>query len=224
MTMVRSLLCLFCLSGVLWAESTRSSQRPILGSDGSEVWNVDVVWSSEKGSSRKQSPKPESEVPLSDPLRLKSFKGDVRILRPMMEERALMKNDELQVWDRLILGKKSELSFEWRGSTVCSAGSDSVLQVVDEVGGQPVLRLFKGRLRVENKSKDYMLVETLNSMISVPFGKSDIIISAMNTLVAPREGEKVKVKTKKVSKTVQPGRYGLVMADGSLLYTGGKAK
>ena len=69
-----------------------------------------------------------------------------------------------------------------------------------------------------------MRVETLNAMVYVPSGKTDLIISAMNTLVAPREGESVPVKTKLAYRKVPVGVYGLVMADGSLLYSGGKAK
>lgn len=155
---------------------------------------------------------------------LKSFKGDVRILRPAEAERPLKEGEVLNVFDRLLLGEKTELKLGWRGDTVCEAGSGSLLQVTEQVGGQPVLRLFKGRLRVINEGEESMIVETLNAMVSIPHGKTDVIISAMNTLVAPREGDKVDVMTKTVNKTVTPGRYGLVMADGSLLYAGGKAQ
>jgi hypothetical protein len=41
----------------------------------------------------------------------------------------------------------------------------------------------------------------------------------MNTLVAPREGKMVKVGTKKVSKSVGTGFYGLVMSDGTFIKT-----
>jgi|SaaInlStandDraft_1057018.scaffolds.fasta_scaffold09451_2 hypothetical protein len=217
-----SFIWLFLL-GTLSAEAKDAERKSFQGIDGEQVWSVDLIWTPEDGGKGSDSSAPKV-LPLSSPLVIKSLKGDIQILRPLSKERALTESDTLQVWDRITLGDKSTLVLEWRGTTVCEASSGSQLQMMEKVGGQPVLRLYKGRLRIVNKSDDDMLVETLNAMVSVPTGKTDLIISAMNTLIAPREGKKVKVKTKKVSKTVAPGLYGLVMPDGALLYTGGKRK
>lgn len=161
--------------------------------------------------------------PLSSPLVVESLKGEITRVSPKSIE-PLKAGDALQVWDRLVIGAKGELVLKDAAGIRYTSGSGGLIQLLKTSGGDLCLRLLRGKMRVDNSGAQVVRVETLNAMVYVPSGKTDLIISAMNTLVAPREGESVPVKTKLAYRKVPVGVYGLVMADGSLLYSGGKAK
>lgn len=164
------------------------------------------------------------ESPLAFPIAGVEIKGEVNLIRPISGKSKLEDSYSAQVWDKLLTAGKSQLSFEAGEGVKVVLGAHSSLQVLAYRGSVPVLRLFKGRMRLEVQEGKKCELETLNAELIVSEGTTDVIISAMNTLVAPRTGESVDVLTRKARKSVPTGLYGLVMADGSLVFTGHKKK
>ena len=157
-------------------------------------------------------------------LDIEEIKQDVFVISPMNGKELLKKGRVLKVWDKLITGKKSVLELSTGENVQWVLGAESVLQVFAGKDGAPRLRLFKGKLRVESTAEEPVCVETLNAHAKIYKSTVDIKISAMNTLIAPREGDEVDILTRKSHRSVPVGTYGLVMADGSLVFTGGKEK
>jgi hypothetical protein len=65
-------------------------------------------------------------------------------------------------------------------------------------------------------------METLNSSILIPKGKIDIMISGMNTLIAPRESD-VLVSAQKGVRKAKLGSYTLVTSKGVMISSTGKS-
>lgn len=148
------------------------------------------------------------------------LEGEVLLDRPGQAQVKIEKSLEIEKWDRISTPEKSKFKLETEYGTTLEFSKNSLMQFVPCRSGKELrLRLLKGRVRIENPDQKDFPMQTLNAELKVPFGKTDIIISAMNTLVAPREGKLVKVGTKKVSKYVGTGFYGLVMSDGTFIKT-----
>ena len=151
-----------------------------------------------------------------------SSKGEVELIsakgrRPLESKTALV------VFDRVHTGLKSSLVLEDSVGFRFEVGANSMVQVVKSIFGNERLRLLKGRLRVISPGEvASTLVESLTAEVMVYQGVVDVMITAMNTLVAPREGSGVEVESRHSKRRVEVGCYGLVMADGSVLLT--KAK
>jgi len=162
--------------------------------------------------------------PLDLDLTIMAHSGQAFLMGPKQGKLALTQGlIKLKAWDRLITEDKSEIKMTSRDGHHWILGSNGLLQVLKKDDGSTLMRLLKGRLRVQNVSEEHDLeVETLNSTIVLPSGTTDIIISAMNTLVAPREGKDVVVTTRKTKALVSVGKYGFIDHDGTLLYSEGK--
>jgi hypothetical protein len=148
------------------------------------------------------------------------LEGEVHLDRPGQAQVKMDKTSNIAMWDRISTPEKSKFKLQTNNGTVLEFSKNSLMQFVPcPCSNELRLRLLKGRVRIENSAQANFKMQTLNSELKIPFGKTDIIISAMNTLVAPREGKMVKVGTKKVSKSVGTGFYGLVMSDGTFIKT-----
>lgn len=146
--------------------------------------------------------------------------GDVSIDRPGKKSEKLLKNVVFQEWDRIKVKEKGKLNLSCVDGSIIEVSKNSLLQfVLCKCSKKMVLRILKGRLRVINETSGKVRLETLNAQLNVSKGKHDVIISAMNTLVAPREGDPVLVSTKQYKKVVEPGRYGLITSEGALIKT-----
>jgi hypothetical protein len=162
--------------------------------------------------------------PMDLDLTLTDLKGKAYLISPKKGRLDLDKTSRpLMAWDRLVTEKKSEITIKSSDGSTWILGSNGLLQIMKKKDETPILRLLKGRLRIRNPNEEtFLAVETLNSMLSIPSGTTDVIISAMNTLVAPREGTAPIVTTGKTKATVPVGRYGFISHDGSLLFSQGK--
>lgn len=148
------------------------------------------------------------------------LEGDVLLDRPGQAQVKFDKDLVISKWDRISIPEKAKFKLKTETGDTLEFSKNSVMQFVPyRSSDRTLLRLLKGRVRIENQSGETIQLQTLNSVLKVPFGKTDVIISAMNTLVAPREGKNVRVGTKKVSKLVGTGFYGLVMSDGTFIKT-----
>ena len=146
--------------------------------------------------------------------------GDVSIDRPGKKSEKLLKSVVFQEWDRIKIKEKGKLNLSCADGSIIEVSKNSLLQfIVCKCSKKMVLRILKGRLRVVNETSKKVRIETLNAQLNVSKGKHDVIISAMNTLVAPREGDPVLVSTKQYKKIVEPGRYGLITSEGALIKT-----
>jgi len=153
-------------------------------------------------------------------LSLDLYKGKVAVVRPLSGKTMMGNAYVPKVWDKLFVPEKSELKLKAGRDISLVIGAGSVAQVLSYPDGRPRMRLFKGKMRIDSPLGEEVSVETLNAHSLVSKGKVDIKISAMNTLVAPREGEDVEVLTQKANRSVSAGTYGLVMADGSIVFAG----
>jgi hypothetical protein len=151
-----------------------------------------------------------------------SSKGEAELISAKGSQ-SLKPKAALVVFDRLSTGPKSSLVLEDGAGFRFEIGASTMVQVVKSIFGHERLRLLKGRLRVIAPGEvASTLVESLTAEVMVHRGVVDVMITAMNTLVAPREGSGVDVESRKSKRRVEVGCYGLVMADGSVLLT--KAK
>lgn len=193
-------------------------------------WSAFVEPMSSSASTKNPSQLPEQMKPfvkgssLDVSLDIESLKGEVFVVSPMSGKELLKEGRTLKIWDKLITAAKSTVELSTGEDVEWVLGAQSVLQLFAEKDGTPRLRLFKGKLRVASSSSNPVSVETLNAHAMIHKSTVDIKIAAMNTLVAPREGQEVKVLTQKAHQFVPVGTYGLVMADGALVFTGGKGK
>jgi|SaaInlStandDraft_1057018.scaffolds.fasta_scaffold13125_4 hypothetical protein len=157
-------------------------------------------------------------------LKLESHSGNAYLICPKEGRINLGKEPRpLKAWDRLVTENKSEVRISSSDGDLWALGSNGLLQIMKQEDGSSLVRLLKGRLRIKNINDDSPIkVETLNAMLSIPSGVTDVIISAMNTLVAPREGSNTKVTTSKTRGSVSVGQYGFITHDGSLLFSKGQ--
>lgn len=159
--------------------------------------------------------------PMELNLNMISSSGKSFIICPKEGKKQLDKTQRpLKAWDRLVTEGKSEIRISAGDGSLFILGSNGLLQIMKKKDETPLLRLLKGRLRIQNVNEGSEVhLETLNAMLSIPSGTTDVIISAMNTLVAPREGQDATVTTSKTKGHVSVGQYGFVTFDGSLLYS-----
>jgi hypothetical protein len=152
--------------------------------------------------------------------------GAISVFSPREKKKTCDSTAVFKVWDKIQTEEKSQLVLKSSVGVEYRLGANSMIQLIKDSSGVLVLRLLKGRIRVINPKVQIIRVETLNTVSSISQGVTDIIISAMNTLVAPREGARSRVVSRKADREVSVGDYGLVMADGSLVFTrskGGKS-
>ena len=213
---------LMLLSGLTSAERKVAPQAlPMKWSAFIEPINVESLVSSSL---------PEEMVPfakgssLDVNIKIEEVKEDVFVISPMNGKELLKKGRVLKVWDKLVTGEKGVLEMSTDENVKWDLGANSVVQVFAAKDGRPILRLFKGKLRAASTAEEPVRVETLNGIAKIYKSTVDLKISAMNTLIAPRAGEDVDVLTRKAHQSVPVGTYGLVMADGALVFTGGGAK
>jgi len=146
--------------------------------------------------------------------------GDVVIDRPGVKSEKLTKETVFKEWDRVKINADGKLNLSCTDGSLIEVSKNSLLQfIVCKCAKKMTLRILKGRLRVINETSEKVRLETLNAQLNVSKGKHDVIISAMNTLIAPREGDPVLVSTKQYKKLVEPGRYGLITSEGVLIKT-----
>lgn len=151
--------------------------------------------------------------------RVVSSEGEVELISAK-GRRFLGVKAALVVFDRVDTGPNSSLVLEDSSGFKFEVGADSVIQVIKSILGGERLRLLKGRMRVISPGEvASTLVESLTAEVMIHQGVVDVMITAMNTLVAPREGSGVDVESRRSKRRVEVGCYGLVMADGSVLLT-----
>lgn len=150
---------------------------------------------------------------------VQSMTGAAVVLSPVTKAQKCSTETKLKVWDKIKTNPKSEVVLKSKSGAEYRLGADSLAQVISDSAGHFKFRLLQGRVRVINPRVDAVEVESLNAVSTISQGVTDIIISAMNTLIAPREGSKTKVVSFKADQNVAVGDYGLVLADGSLVFT-----
>ena len=155
-------------------------------------------------------------------LKIQGLTGDVVHLSPRQANMKCTESTQFKVWDKIKTGAKSEVILKSSLGVEYRLGADALVQLISNSAGVCQIRLLQGRIRVVNTRVDAVEVESLNCVSTISQGITDIIISAMNTLIAPREGSKARVVTKKADRSVVVGDYGLVMADGTLVFTRAK--
>lgn len=157
-------------------------------------------------------------------LKVIKISGNVFVESFAHEKGRLKVGDWVRKWDKFFTLDTSAIHFhvgdraEEKSILKIEIGSKSVAQLrnVRAKSYELDLILMSGKLtaRIE---KGEVMVRTPTSSIRISKGHTDVIISAMNTLVAPRDGAPVVVKTVKATKTVRPGFYGLANDSGSLI-------
>lgn len=157
-------------------------------------------------------------------LAIQGITGESVVLSPLKKSQKCSAETKLKVWDKIKTAPKSEVVLKSKCGVEYRLGADSLAQVITDSAGHFTFRLIQGRLRVINPRVEAVEVESLNAVSTISQGITDIIISAMNTLIAPREGSKTRVVSRKADQNVPVGDYGLVLADGSLVFTRGNRR
>jgi len=156
----------------------------------------------------------------AETINIVELEGDVFIDRPGQAKTKIEASAIFYEFDRITLADKAKLKLSVLEGGSLEFSKGSLLQIVKcDCSKKLSVRLLKGRVRVDNQAKTSVRLETLNAVMNIPKGKVDVIISAMNTLIAPREGDPVKVSTAQAIKEIIPGFYGLVTSEGSLIKT-----
>lgn len=151
-------------------------------------------------------------------LEISHVEGNVMLDQPGKAKVKMEASHYISRWDKIKVGDAGKLSLITHTGAIVEVSKNSLLQVVKCKFSKILLvRILKGRLRVVNDYDSRVRIETLNAVLNVAKGKTDVIISAMNTLVAPREGRPVGVNTQQHTKYVSAGFYGLVNSEGVLM-------
>jgi hypothetical protein len=156
-------------------------------------------------------------------IEIKKVSGNVEFQPVGTHRRKLQKTDSLNLWDKIFTADKSSLSLKINNFTKIEISKNSSLMFKKFSPKDNYLEIFlvngKMRLIVE---QGFVNVETLNASVTIPKGKIDIMISGMNTLIAPREHE-VKVHSKDGDRIAKVGSYTLVTSKGSMITSSGKS-
>lgn len=166
------------------------------------------------------------KVPVSQftaPLEVIKVSGNVAVESFRDENFKLKVGGHVGKWDKFFTEDKSsiylQLNDSKKGGEVIKIeiGRQSVLEInhVDPDLKMVFMYLSKGRLRARVKS-GCVVVRTVTANVRISKGYTDVILSALNTLTAPREGKSILISTQKNIKRIQPGYYGLATDSGSL--------
>ncbi|MBF0243768.1 MAG: FecR domain-containing protein [Planctomycetes bacterium] len=145
--------------------------------------------------------------------------GSVKIISPYHLPRKAVEDEILTRWDKVVTGERSGVKIQLCRGRSIEMGSDSALQLyeLEPLRDRFLLNIMQGRARVRIADGGKVEVRTPTAQIALQHGFADIIISALNTLIAPREGMRAGVASKKARKWIETGTYGLITMDGDIV-------
>ena len=149
--------------------------------------------------------------------------GNVQIQPVGDSRKALTKNSKINLWDKIFTNDRSSLVLGYKDNTILeiSKNTSFLIKKIDHEKITIDILQIEGKIRAIVKN-GFVNMETLNSSILIPKGKIDIMISGMNTLIAPRESD-VLVSAQKGVRKAKLGSYTLVTSKGVMISSTGKS-
>lgn len=155
---------------------------------------------------------------MNTPFIVSDVKGDVKVQSVGSLATPLVDKSYLKLWDKVFTANKSSLKFAFDKFIKFELSKQSSLQVqsVNEDSKKVSLFLTKGCLRAR-VNNGVVNIRTLNAEIFLRDGFSDVIISGLNTFIAPRKCKSVDISTKSGQKRISPGFYALITPKGGIV-------
>ena len=152
-------------------------------------------------------------------LEIVSIKSKPEIKPAGRSRHALTKETKIHFYDKIFMsdGRFDSLKFSIPDFVTFTVYKKSsfLIKKLDKKNLVIEILLVTGKMNLL-VHEGYVNVETLNSSIEIPKGKIDVMISGMNTLVAPRESN-VWITSSNGDRIAKVGQYTLVTSKGAMI-------